>query len=129
MALQLGPGGGSHVADMVAQFEQRRDFVVSKLCAIDGLTVVQPDGAFYVLPDCSAFIGEGATAQDFGPIPDADTLCKYLLESVHVACVPGDAFGVAQCMRISYAASMSVLEEALRRIEHALAPARFQRSS
>ena len=126
-ALQLGKHGGQCVADMVAQFEQRRQYVVAQLRAIEGLTVVEPQGAFYVLPDCSAYIGASAHAEGFGPVPDADSLCTYLLEHVHVACVPGDAFGVPQCIRISYAAAMPVLEEAMIRLASALHPDRFQR--
>lgn len=112
---------------MVAEFEKRRDFVVKRLRDIDGLTIVEPQGAFYVLPDCSAYIGNGAEATGFGAVPDADTLCRYLLEAAHVACVPGDAFGVPQCIRISYAASMDALGQAMDRIQMYLAPDRYKR--
>ena len=113
--------------EMVTEFEQRRDYVVKRLRGIDGLTIVEPQGAFYVLPDCSAYIGEGVEARHFGPVPDADTLCMYLLEVAHVACVPGGAFGVPQCIRISYAASMETLGKAMDRIEEYLSPDLFQR--
>ena len=87
---------------------------------LPGLSVVNPQGAFYVLPDFSAFYGPEVSAQGFGDIPDGDTLCRYLLEVAHVALVPGEAFGVPECLRISYAASMDTLTEALDRIEAAL---------
>lgn len=119
-ALELGHAGGQPVADMLEEFQKRRDYVVGRLRAVPGLTVVEPQGAFYVLPDFSAFYGPGIAAEGFGEIPDGDTLCRYLLEVAHVALVPGEAFGMPQCLRISYAASMETLTAALDRIEQAL---------
>lgn len=119
-ALELGHSGGEPVADMLGEFLKRRDYVVERLRGLPGLTVVEPQGAFYVLPDFSAFYGPGIVAEGFGDIPDGETLCRYLLEVAHVALVPGEAFGVPQCLRISYAASMETLSAALDRIEKAL---------
>lgn len=53
-----------------------QDYVVERLQRIEGVRVASPDGAFYVLPDLSAFFGPDVHADDFGPIPDADTLCR-----------------------------------------------------
>lgn len=119
-ALELGPAGGEPVAQMVSEFQKRRDYVVGRLRELPGLTVVEPQGAFYVLPDFSAFYGPTVAADGFGDIPDADRLCRYLLEVAHVALVPGKAFGVPQCLRISYAASTDTLTAALDRIEDAV---------
>jgi bifunctional aspartate aminotransferase and glutamate/aspartate-prephenate aminotransferase len=126
-ALELGHAGGEPVAEMVREFQKRRDYVVGRLRELPGLTVIDPQGAFYVLPDFSAFYGPGVSAAGFGSIPDGDTLCRYLLEVAHVALVPGEAFGVPQCLRISYAASMETLKTALDRIEDALSS--LQRAS
>ena len=52
---------------------------------------------------------------------------RYLIEVAHVAVVPGDAFGAPDCVRISYATSLPQLDEALRRIAHALSPKVFTR--
>lgn len=120
-ALALGPGGGQAVTGMVKAFEQRRDYVMHRLQEIDGLKIAQPQGAFYVLPNMSAYFGAGVHAEGFGDIGDSDTLARYLLEVAQVALVPGDAFGVGDCVRFSYAASMATLEEALNRVEAALA--------
>lgn len=119
-ALDLGHAGGKEVAEMVQEFQKRRDYVLERLRKLPGLSVVEPQGAFYVLPEFSAFYGPGVTAEGFGEVPDGDTLCRYLLEVAHVALVPGEAFGVPQCLRISYAASMSTLTAALDRMESAL---------
>lgn len=119
-ALGLGPAGGEAVQHMLQAFEERRDFVMQRLHAIEGLTVVQPQGAFYVLPDMSAYFGAGVHAEGFGDVGNTDTLAQYLLEVAQVALVPGDAFGVPQCIRFSYAASMDTLDEAFNRVEKAL---------
>lgn len=121
-ALALVPKGGPPVAAMVAAFRERRDVVVARLRAIPGVSLPStPDGAFYALPDVSGLVGPGASAPGFGPIPDGDTLCRYLLETALVALVPGDAFGAPSCVRLSYAASLDTLGAALDRIEAALA--------
>ena len=52
--------------------------------------------------------------------------CRYLLEQANVAAVPGDAFGVPSCIRLSYAASLPALQQACRRLQHALAPDKFE---
>lgn len=120
-ALALGQQGGKPVKQMVEAFRERRDYVVQRLQAIKGVRLSQPQGAFYVLPEMSAFFGPGAHAKGFGPVPDSDTFCRYLIEVAHVAVVPGDAFGAPSCIRISYAASLETLEAALHRITKALA--------
>jgi aspartate/methionine/tyrosine aminotransferase len=55
-------------------------------------------------------------------------VCRYLVEVAHVALVPGDAFGAPDCVRISYAASLQTLEEAMNRITAALDPGVFTRN-
>ena len=119
-ALGMGRQGGPLVAEMVEAFEARRDFVSRRLQAMPGVQLVTPQGAFYVMPQVSSLVGLGVEAQGFGPIPDVDALCRYLIEAAGVALVPGDAFGAPSCIRISYAASMETLEKALDRIGPAL---------
>lgn len=75
-ALELGPGGGDPVQGMLKAFQQRKDFVAGRLRAIEGVQLAEPQGAFYVLPDMSAFFGPGAEAKGFGPVPDSDTFCR-----------------------------------------------------
>ncbi|GMH45601.1 hypothetical protein BSKO_13558 [Bryopsis sp. KO-2023] len=119
-ALSMGPRGGEPVGKMVKEFHKRRDMVISKLQDIEGVEVETPGGAFYALPDVSAFFGEGVSAEKFGPIPDGDALCRYIIQKAEVALVPGSAFGSPQTLRMSYATSMEKLEEALSRISKAL---------
>jgi aspartate aminotransferase len=103
--------------DMVAAFESRRELVLNALNQMPGVKCNRPGGAFYVFPDISSFFGksfEGKTIQT------AEELCMYLLDK-GVALVSGEAFGDANCMRISYAASEETLTEAMKRVATALA--------
>lgn len=110
------------VREMVDAFRQRRDFMLDRLRAIDGIQCPTPQGAFYLYPDVSGFFGtqtpEGET------IEDSSDLCFYLLEEHDVALVPGTAFGGPEGLRISYASSMDDLETAMERIESGLADLR-----
>ncbi len=111
-------GGGALSADMKAAFLKRRDLVVAGLAAIDGMEVNVPQGAFYIFPDVSALFGK---QHQGGTIQSGQDLALYLLEAADVATVGGDAFGSPNCIRISYAASESQLNEAIRRIGRAIA--------
>lgn len=104
---------------MARSFRERRDMVLERLRAIDGIRCPKPEGAFYVFPQVDAFYG--TTAPSGRTINDSNDLCFYLLEEHDVALVPGAAFGAPKGVRISYAASMENLEEALRRITRGLA--------
>ncbi|MCO5575385.1 hypothetical protein L7F22_029185 [Adiantum nelumboides] len=117
-ALELGHAGGEEVALMVKAFKERRDFLVERLQALDGVKLSVPQGAFYLFPDFSAYFG--TEAEGFGKIHDAETLCKFFLEKARVALVPGDAFGNPSCIRISYAASLDSLRTAMDSLKKAL---------
>ena len=103
--------------EMIAAFESRRNLVLSGLRNIPGLKVNNPEGAFYVFPDCSSYFGKTYNGQT---ISNSDDLCMYLLEVALVACVGGAAFGDPNCFRISYAASEETLQKAVDRIANAL---------
>ena len=102
---------------MVKEFKARRDIVVNLLNEIPGFKVNIPDGAFYVFPDVSAFIGKTI---DGYAINNAGDFSMFLLEKANVATVSGEAFGAANCIRISYAASESQIREAMKRIKAAV---------
>ena len=108
----------SPVDEMVAAFRRRRDVVVERLSAIDGVTCPTPEGAFYVYPEVSALFG--TQTPDGRTIESSDDLCFYLLEEHHVALVPGTAFGAPEGFRLSYASSMEDLKTGLDRIEDGL---------
>ncbi len=102
---------------MREQFRRRRDLLGDLLGRIPGWKVNQPDGAFYLFPDISAFFIK-SSAQ--GPIRNATDFAEFLLDQAHVATVAGTAFGDDNCIRISYAASEKDLLEACQRIEKAM---------
>ena len=104
--------------DMIKAFHVRRDLVIKALNTIDGVKTNLPEGAFYVFPDISHFIGK--VTEEGKTINSAEDLAMYLLSDSLVALVSGDAFGDANCIRISYAASEETLTEAMKRIKISL---------
>ena len=107
------------VEEMRVAFERRRDLIVELARQIPGLEVNKPEGAFYLFPKCSSFFGK-KTAEG-REIATSSDLAMYLLEEAHVATVGGDAFGDAECFRMSYATSDDNIREAMKRIAAALA--------
>ena len=103
---------------MAGEYFERRQMVFDLLNQIPGLKTVMPAGAFYFLPEVSSFFGK--STGDW-KINNASDLCMYLLEDAHVSLVTGEAFGVPECVRLSYAASREDLKEAVSRISEALA--------
>ena len=106
------------VEQMRVEFDARRSYMVERLNAIAGVECLLPEGAFYAYPDVSAYYGRrvGDTA-----VEDSVGLCEYLLEEGKVACVPGQAFGTEEHIRLSYATSMANIEKAMDRLEEAMA--------
>ncbi|MBL8010507.1 MAG: pyridoxal phosphate-dependent aminotransferase [Flavobacteriales bacterium] len=101
------------LAPMRSDFLRRRDLVVHGLTGVPGLRCNRPMGAFYVLPDVSAWLGrtlEGRT------ITSTEDLCMTLLDAAGVAVVDGDAFGAPGTIRISYATADAKLTEAIQRL-------------
>lgn len=113
-ALQ-GPQYDLH--DMVAEFKRRKDYVVSRLNAMPGITCPDVKGAFYVYPDVGPYLHK-----HFGDrsVETAVDLCQYLLDEALISTVPGEAYNVPGKIRISYSNSMENLKEALDRMEKAL---------
>lgn len=103
--------------EMRAQFLKRRDMVLALLKEIPDLKVNEPEGAFYVFPDISNYMGKRAGDT---PIENSEDFCIYMLNEAHVALVPGGAFGAEGYFRMSYAASEAQLREAIRRIKVAI---------
>ena len=96
-------------------FQERRDFVVNSLNAIEGINSIKPNGAFYVFPSCKGLIGK---KDKNGKKITSDTdFVESLLENNEVAVVQGSAFGLEGFFRISYATSMDKLQEAMKRIK------------
>ena len=105
------------VIPMKNAFLERRNYMIKELRSISGFNINEPEGAFYLFPDVSAFFGKEFKGNK---ITNADELCLFLLEEAKVALVTGNAFGSPKCIRISYAASMEELKEAIGRIKNAI---------
>lgn len=114
-ALEADP---SSIQYMIDAFAERRELMLGWAKEISAFKVNEPKGAFYLFPDVTATFGKtykGVT------INSSDDLALYLLEHAQVAVVSGSAFGSANCIRMSYAASVEELREAMTRIREALA--------
>lgn len=107
-------GDQSFIKTMTAAFKQRHEFVVENLNAIDGVSCLESQGAFYSFPDC------GGVIDRLSEINDDVELAEYLITEAGVAMVPGSAFGNANYMRLSFATSMENLQNALQRLQQAL---------
>src|SRR5690554_726756 len=112
-------GDLTEVHAMRDEFKKRRDFMVKSLNEIEGVSCFTPGGAFYVFPDISHYLG--AKKADGTIIKTSTDLCLFLLDECGLAVVPGDAFGEPNGLRMSYAAAVSDLEEALSRFKKGLA--------
>lgn len=111
-------GSQDCVAQMCAAFKRRRDLVVSLAREIPGVKVNEPQGAFYLFPEVSSFLGK-----KYGDkvINTSGELAMFLLEVGHVATVDGAAFCLPGYIRLSYATSDDNIREAMRRIKETLA--------
>jgi aspartate aminotransferase len=97
------------VEEMRREYIELRDHVVKGLRSIPGVTCTLPEGAFYTYPNISAFLGRGG-------LKSASEVAGRLLREVHVATVPGEGFGTAEHVRVSYATSKGELDRGLERM-------------
>lgn len=110
-------GSQDCVADMVREYDRRRTYLSGRLNRIPGVSCRQGEGAFYLLPDVTAFLGRAYHGKK---MEDDMDLAEYLLERARVAVVPGSAFLAPGHLRITYAASLETLKDAADAIEAAL---------
>ncbi|MBK5926840.1 pyridoxal phosphate-dependent aminotransferase [Rhodobaculum claviforme] len=113
-AVEALTGPQDFIAENNRAFVRRRDLVVARLNACDGITCPVPEGAFYVYPSIAGCIGK--TSAGGAKIVDDEAFATALLEETGVAVVFGAAFGLSPAFRVSYATSDAVLEEACDRI-------------
>ena len=113
-AVEALNGTQSFIQERSKSFQERRDFVVKELNAIDGINCLKPDGAFYVFPSCKKLIGKKDSKGR--EIKNDTDFVQSLLENNGIAVVQGSAFGLEGFFRISYATSMENLKKALEKI-------------
>ncbi|MBS1592640.1 MAG: pyridoxal phosphate-dependent aminotransferase [Bacteroidetes bacterium] len=104
--------------EMTEEFSRRRTKTMELVKSILGMKCFEPEGAFYIFPDVSSFYGksDGETT-----INNSADFSMYILNTAHVSCVMGDAFGEPNCVRFSFANSTTNIERAWARIKDALA--------
>lgn len=112
-ALEAINGDQSFVTEMNKEFAARRDLTV-KMVEEAGLTCIKPDGAFYVMIDISSLFGKKYKGQEIKSSMDFSNL---LLSEKLVAVVPGEAFGLNEYVRVSYATSQERIRTGLERIK------------
>ncbi len=116
-AVEAFGGDQTAVTKMRDEFRQRRDAIVVALNALSGVSCPTPSGAFYAYPNV-----KGALGRTYGDrrVETSLDLAAYLLDEAHVSVVPGEAFGTPGYLRLSYATSLPLIEEGMRRIAAAL---------
>ena len=107
-------GSQECVTEMRADYIKLRDQTLAGFKTIPGLTCTVPQGAFYVYPNVSKFLGKSG-------ITSASDLAARLLSEAHVVVVPGEAFGTSEHIRLSYAVSHDVVDEGVKRMRDYLA--------
>ncbi len=111
-------GPQDEVVRRCGEFAKRRDYILERLLAIAGVSCPRPTGAFYAFPNVSAYYGKKAGDQ---VIDGSVAMSDYLLDSVHMATVPGAAFGEDRCIRFSFATDMDTIAKGMDALEKALA--------
>lgn len=110
-------GPEDFLVEWITEYDRRRRFMVDRLNAMDGVSCLMPEGAFYVFPDVSGLYGRSFNGK---PIGGSVEFCDYMLEEQKIAMVPGVGFGADNYVRLSYAISMDDIEKALDRFEAGL---------
>ncbi|MFL6277259.1 MAG: pyridoxal phosphate-dependent aminotransferase [Blastocatellia bacterium] len=107
-AIEAANGSQASIHEMVAEYQRRRDWLVPALNDIPGVTCDLPEGAFYVMPNIKGLLGRR--------VKTSAELARVLLEEKGVALTAGSAFGIEGYLRISYANSLEMIREGVRRI-------------
>ena len=108
-------GPTDELVKMIAEFDNRRKFMVKRIGEIEGLDIIYPKGAFYLMINVSCVYGKAINGKT---IKSSLDFSSELLEEEKVAVIPGAAFGLDKFVRLSYATSQKDIEEGLNRIEN-----------
>ncbi|NAS16492.1 aminotransferase class I/II-fold pyridoxal phosphate-dependent enzyme [Clostridium butyricum] len=98
---------------MVKEFERRRNFMVDRLGKIDGVSIIKPSGAFYIMVNISSYFNTTFKGEE---IKNSLDFSRLLLDEEKVAVIPGAGFGLDEYIRLSYATSMDIIETGIDRI-------------
>lgn len=112
-AIEALSGPQDKVNEMIIEFEKRRDYMVETLKNIKKFSIIEPEGAFYIMINIDKCLGKEINGQK---IENSMDFSSKLLEYEKVAVIPGKAFGLDNYIRVSYATSMELIEKGLKRI-------------
>ena len=107
-------GPKDEIEKMVKKFEERRNLMIDRIKNITGLSVIRPEGAFYVMINLKNYLGKSINEN---VINNSVDFSRELLEYEKVAVIPGSAFGLDKYIRLSYATSEELILKGLDRIE------------
>lgn len=102
-------GPDDSVKQMLKAFHERHNYIIERLHTIPGIEVIPADGTFYIFPNVQAIINARGFANDL-------VFSEQLLKQVGIALVPGSAFGNEGCIRLSFATSMAIIDDAMDRL-------------
>lgn len=108
-------GSQDDLKRMVQEFEKRRMYMYERINAMEGLSCIKPEGAFYVYVDISSYLGKELCGVKLNSSLD---FAQVMLEKGHVAVIPGNAFGTDSYIRLSYATSMENIRDGLNAFEN-----------
>lgn len=117
-ALEALRGPQGTIEAMRQEFDKRRVYLLKRLRAMKGITCANASGAFYLLPDVSAYFGKRDGDKI---IKNSVDFCSYLLDKAHLAVVPGSAFEAPATVRIAYSNSRDNIKAGMDSMERALA--------
>ena len=112
-AIEALNGSQDKVKEMISEFERRRNYMVKTLEEMNNLSIIKPQGAFYIMINIDRCLGKEINGQK---ITNSMDFSARLLEDEKVAVIPGRAFGLDNYVRVSYATSMELIKEGLERI-------------
>lgn len=112
-AIEALSGSQDKVNEMIIEFEKRRDYMVETLKNIKKFSIIEPEGAFYIMINIDKCLGQKINGEK---IENSMDFSSKLLEYEKVAVIPGKAFGLDNYIRVSYATSMELIEKGLKRI-------------
>jgi aspartate aminotransferase len=104
-ALEAITQNQAFIEDMKAEYEKRRDYMISRVSAMKNVSCIRPEGAFYLFCDISK------------TKKDSVSMANALLEAVNVAVIPGEAFGARNFIRLSFATKMETIKKGMDRME------------
>ncbi|WP_460292396.1 pyridoxal phosphate-dependent aminotransferase [Clostridium tertium] len=113
-AIEALNGPQDSIKIMIKEFEKRRNYMIGRINKIQGLSIIRPKGAFYIMVCIENYFGKEINGEIINSSLD---FSKSLLNEENVAVIPGIAFGLDNYIRLSYATSMEIIEEGLNRLE------------